>query len=135
MTRIRTRFLFVFLAAARFASAQRVPIDQQLTFAPYHTSGIYDIGENKGWVNVGMSADTAEFAVQSIRQWWRYMGKPHYPKSRRLLICADSGGSNGYRLLLWKRELQHFATEEKLTVTVCHFPPGTSKWNKIEHRL
>jgi hypothetical protein len=97
--------------------------------------GIYDIGENKGWVNVGMSADTAEFAVQSIRQWWRYMGKPRYPKSRRLLICADSGGSNGYRLQLWKRELQNFATKEKLTITVCHFPPGTSKWNKIEHRL
>jgi hypothetical protein len=97
--------------------------------------GIYDIGENKGWVNVGMSADTAEFAVQSIRQWWRYMGKPRYPKSRRLLICADSGGSNGYRLQLWKRELQTFARAEDLTITVCHFPPGTSKWNKIEHRL
>jgi hypothetical protein len=97
--------------------------------------GIYDIGENQGWVNVGMSADTAEFAVQSIREWWQYMGKPRYRNSRRLLICADSGGSNGYRLQLWKRELQHFATEEKLTITVCHFPPGTSKWNKIEHRL
>lgn len=97
--------------------------------------GIYDLGENKGWVNVGMSADTGEFAVQSIRQWWRYMGGARYPKSRRLLICADSGGSNGYRLQLWKRELQKFATEEKLTITVCHFPPGTSKWNKIEHRL
>jgi transposase len=97
--------------------------------------GIYDIGENKGWVNVGMSGDTAEFAVQSIRDWWRYMGKPRYPRSRRLLICADSGGSNGYRLQLWKRELQSFATEEHLTITVCHFPPGTSKWNKIEHRL
>jgi hypothetical protein len=97
--------------------------------------GIYDIGENKGWVNVGMSADTAEFAVRSIREWWSSMGKSRYPKSRRLLICADSGGSNGYRLQLWKRELQHFATEEKLTITVCHFPPGTSKWNKIEHRL
>ncbi len=97
--------------------------------------GIYDIGENKGWVNVGMSADTAEFAVQSIREWWQYMGKPRYPKGRRLLICADSGGSNGYRLQLWKRELQKFATEERLTITVSHFPPGTSKWNKIEHRL
>ena len=97
--------------------------------------GIYDIGENKGWVNVGMSGDTAEFAVQSIREWWRSMGKPRYPKSRHLLICADSGGSNGYRCHLWKRELQRFATEEKLTITVCHFPPGTSKWNKIEHRL
>jgi len=97
--------------------------------------GIYDIGANTGWVNVGMSADTAEFAVQSIRQWWRYMGQPCYPKSRRLLICADSGGSNGYRLQLWKRELQKLASEERLTITVCHFPPGTSKWNKIEHRL
>ena len=97
--------------------------------------GVYDVGENKGWVNVGMSGDTAEFAVQSIRAWWRYMGKPRYPKARRLLICADSGGSNGYRCHLWKRELQHFATEENLTITVCHFPPGTSKWNKIEHRL
>ena len=97
--------------------------------------GIYDIGENKGWVNLGMSGDTAEFAVQSIREWWRYMGKPRYPKARRLLICADSGGSNGYRCHLWKRELQRFATEERLTITVCHFPPGTSKWNKIEHRL
>ena len=97
--------------------------------------GIYDIGENKGWVNVGMSGDTAEFAVQSIREWWRYMGKPCYPKARHLLICADSGGSNGYRCHLWKRELQRLATEEKLTITVCHFPPGTSKWNKIEHRL
>jgi hypothetical protein len=73
--------------------------------------------------------------VHSIRQWWRYMGKPRYPKTRRLLICADSGGSNGYRLQLWKRELQKLATEEHLTITVCHFPPGTSKWNKIEHRL
>lgn len=97
--------------------------------------GIYDIGENKCWVNVGMSGDTAEFAVQSIRQWWRRMGRPRYPRARRLLICADSGGSNGYRLQLWKRELQTFATEEKLTINVCHFPPGTSKWNKIEHRL
>jgi hypothetical protein len=97
--------------------------------------GVYDIGQNKGWVNVGMSGDTAEFAVQSIRAWWRYMGKSRYPKARRLLICADSGGSNGYRCHLWKRELQRFATEESLTITVCHFPPGTSKWNKIEHRL
>ncbi len=96
--------------------------------------GIYDIGENQGWVNVGMSADTAEFAVQSIREWWQHTDKPRYRKSRRLLICADSGGSNGYRLQLWKRELQHFATKEKLTITVCHSPPGTSKWNKIEHR-
>ena len=97
--------------------------------------GVYDIGQNTGWVNVGMSSDTAEFAVESIRQWWRHMGRPRYPRARRLLICADSGGSNGYRLSLWKRELQTFATEQGLTITVCHFPPGTSKWNKIEHRL
>ena len=97
--------------------------------------GVYDIGQNTGWVNVGMSSDTAEFAVESIRQWWKHMGQPRYPRARRLLICADSGGSNGYRLQLWKRELQAFATEQRLTITVCHFPPGTSKWNKIEHRL
>ncbi|MDB6083337.1 MAG: ISAzo13 family transposase, partial [Gammaproteobacteria bacterium] len=97
--------------------------------------GVYDIGQNTGWVNVGMSSDTAEFAVESIRQWWRHMGKPLYPRARSLLICADSGGSNGYRLKLWKRELQSFATEQRLTITVCHFPPGTSKWNKIEHKL
>jgi hypothetical protein len=97
--------------------------------------GVYDISQNTGWVNVGMSADTAEFAVESIRQWWRYMGKPLYRSARRLLICADSGGSNGYRLQLWKRELQLFANETRLAITVCHFPPGTSKWNKIEHKL
>jgi transposase len=97
--------------------------------------GVYDIGQNSGWVNVGMSADTAAFTVESIRQWWEHMGKPRYPRARRLLIGADSGGSNGYRLQLWKRELQRFATQQRLTITVCHFPPGTSKWNKIEHRL
>lgn len=97
--------------------------------------GVYDQAQNIGWVNVGMSADTAEFAVESIRQWWRYMGKPRYRGARRLLICADSGGSNGYRLQLWKRELQLFANETGLAITVCHFPPGTSKWNKIEHKL
>jgi transposase len=97
--------------------------------------GVYDIAQNTGWVNVGMDADTAEFAVESIRQWWQHMGKPRYPRARALLICADSGGSNGYRLNLWKRELQRLCTQQRLTVTVCHFPPGTSKWNKIEHRL
>ena len=97
--------------------------------------GIYDIGDNAGWVSVGVSADTAEFAVESIRQWWRWMGKRRYPKAKDLLICADSGGSNGYRSHLWKRELQEFANRQKLRITVCHFPPGTSKWNKIEHRL
>jgi len=97
--------------------------------------GIYDIGKNTGWVNVGVDADTAEFAVESIRQWWRWMGKKRYPKAKDILICADSGGSNGYRCHLWKRELQKLASQQKLRITVCHFPPGTSKWNKIEHRL
>ena len=97
--------------------------------------GVYDIGRNTGWVNVGTTADTAEFAVESIRQWWKKMGKKRYPKTKGILICADSGGSNGYRLHLWKRELQRFCNTERLAVSVCHFPPGTSKWNKIEHRL
>ncbi len=97
--------------------------------------GVYDIGDNKGWVNVGVAADTAEFAVESISQWWRQMGKKRYNGVDELLICADSGGSNGYRIHLWKYELQKFADREDLKITVCHFPPGTSKWNKIEHRL
>lgn len=97
--------------------------------------GVYDIGKNAGWVNVGISSDTAEFAVESIRQWWRKMGRRKYSAAKSLLITADSGGSNGYRLHLWKRELQEFCNETRLDVTVCHFPPGTSKWNKIEHRL
>jgi hypothetical protein len=97
--------------------------------------GIYDIGENTGWVTVGVDGDTAEFAVESIRQWWRWMGKRRYPKAKGLLICADSGGSNGYRSHLWKRELQKLSNQQKIRITVCHFPPGTSKWNKIEHRL
>jgi hypothetical protein len=97
--------------------------------------GVYDIGDNKGWVNVGTAADTAEFAVESISQWWKRMGKSRYKRAKELLICADSGGSNGYRIHLWKYEIQKFADREGLTITVCHFPPGTSKWNKIEHRL
>jgi transposase len=97
--------------------------------------GVYDIANNKGWVNVGITADTAEFAVESISQWWLKMGKKRYPKSRQLLIFADAGGSNGYRSRLWKKEIQKLSTREKLQITVCHFPPGTSKWNKIEHRL
>jgi hypothetical protein len=97
--------------------------------------GVYDIGENVGWVNVGIDADTAEFAVESIRQWWKRMGKKRYPKVKSILICADSGGSNGYRSHLWKRELHKLAKSENLKISVCHFPPGTSKWNKIEHRL
>ena len=97
--------------------------------------GVYDIGKNVGWVNVGISADTGEFAVESIRQWWTQMGQNKYTKIKSILITADSGGSNGYRLHLWKRELQKFSNQQKIKITVCHFPPGTSKWNKIEHRL
>jgi len=97
--------------------------------------GVYDIGKNLGWVNVGIAADTAEFAVESINQWWRHMGKRKYPDATELFICADSGGSNGYRIHLWKHELQKFCNRHTLKVTVAHYPPGTSKWNKIEHRL
>lgn len=100
--------------------------------APY---GVYDIGKNNAFVNVGKSCDTGQFAVASIREWWVNMGAVTYPKTRKILINADGGGSNGYRLRLWKVELQKFANEFKLEISVCHFPPGTSKWNKIEHRL
>jgi len=100
--------------------------------SPY---GIYDIGKNMGWVNVGVDHDTAQFAVQSIRSWWYSMGKSYYPDAKKLLITADGGGSNGSRVRLWKMELQKLAVEIGLEITVCHFPPGTSKWNKIEHRL
>ena len=97
--------------------------------------GIYDLAQNTGWVSVGVDHDTATFAVESIRRWWFTMGRPTYPKAKRLLITADSGGSNGSRLRLWKVELQKLANETELRIAVCHFPPGTSKWNKIEHRL
>ena len=97
--------------------------------------GVYDVARNQGWVNVGCDHDTASFAVASICRWWSAMGSEEYPEARRLLICADSGGSNGYRVRLWKVELQALAEETGLGVTVCHLPPGTSKWNKIEHRL
>lgn len=97
--------------------------------------GIYDISADHGYIGVGIDHDTAEFAVATIRRWWQHLGKKKYPKSKRLLISADAGGSNGYRLKLWKAELQKFADETGLKITVCHFPPGTSKWNKIEHRL
>lgn len=108
------------------------PDKQRGKAIPY---GVYDIGQNLGWVNVGCDNDTASFAIESIRRWWGQMGKPLYPRVRTLLICADSGGSNGYRVRLWKRELQRLANTLGLDITVCHFPPGTSKWNKIEHRL
>ena len=97
--------------------------------------GIFDIGKNKGWVSVGISGDTAEFAVHTIRTWWYAMGKEIYEKATELFITADCGGSNGYRVRLWKRELQKFANETNLTIQVAHFPPGTSKWNKIEHKM
>lgn len=88
-----------------------------------------------GWVSIGMDHDTASFAVESIRRWWRLMGSDFYPKAKKILITADCGGSNGYRTKLWKKELQQFANEESLSIKVCHLPPGTSKWNKVEHRL
>jgi len=100
--------------------------------SPY---GVYDQTRNEGWVSVGVDHDTATFAVESIRRWWRWMGRKAYPEARQLLITADAGGSNGARLRLWKVEVQKFADETGLHITVCHFPPGTSKWNKIEHRL
>jgi hypothetical protein len=97
--------------------------------------GIYDLGKNEGFVNVGKSYDTSSFAVASIRRWWIDMGQPSYSNTKRLLITADGGGSNGYRRKLWKIELQNLSNEFDLEITVCHLPPGTSKWNKIEHRL
>jgi len=97
--------------------------------------GVYDLAQNAGWVSVGIDHDTAEFAVETIRRWWQSMGRPVYPKARRLLITADAGGSNGPRLRLWKVELQKLADATGLELAICHFPPGTSKWNKIEHRL
>ena len=97
--------------------------------------GVYDITANKGWINIGITHDTAEFAVESIRRWWYEMGKPMYPDASELLITADCGGSNGRRVRLWKLELQRLSEEVGLVIHVCHFPPGTSKWNKIEHRM
>jgi transposase len=100
--------------------------------SPY---GVYDLAANEAWVSVGTDHDTAAFAVESIRRWWTTMGAPLYPDATRLLVTADCGGSNGYRTRLWKLELQKLADETGLAISVCHFPPGTSKWNKIEHRL
>jgi hypothetical protein len=97
--------------------------------------GVYDIGRNEGWVSIGINHDTAQFAANSIRRWWTEMGQYRFPKARRLLITADAGGSNSHRTKLWKVALRELSNELKLNVTVCHFPPGTSKWNKIEHRL
>ena len=100
--------------------------------APY---GVYDLTTNTGWVNVGIDHDTVEFAVESIRRWWHEMGKAVYPNARRLLMTADCGGSNGYRVRLWPRELQGLADELQLSIEVSHIPEGTSKWNRIEHRI
>jgi hypothetical protein len=107
--------------------------DEELGKAiPY---GVYDLARDTGWVNVGTDHDTAAFAVESIRRWWKGAGQAQNPLARRLLITADAGGSNGYRTRAWKSELAALAVETGLQITVCHFPPGTSKWNKIEHRL
>src|ERR1700722_1697777 len=100
--------------------------------APY---GVYDIAANHGWVSVGIDADTGAFAVESIRRWWQELGQTRYPNAKSLTITADCGGSNGARVKLWKRELQRFADETGLSISVTHLPPGTSKWNRIEHRL
>ena len=108
-------------------------IDPELgKVAPY---GVYDVAANQGWVSVGIDHDTAELAVESIRRWWKEMGRPRYPRACRLLITADCGGSNGYRVRLWPLQLQKLADELNLVIEVCHLPPGTSKWNKIEHRM
>jgi len=108
-------------------------IDKELGKAvPY---GAYDIAQNEGWVSVGISSDTAQFAVNTIRTWWQQMGMHTYPNATKLLITADGGGSNSVKGRLWKKELQSFSTETGLEISVCHYPPGTSKWNKIEHRL
>ncbi len=106
--------------------------DEHAKAIPY---GVYDVFNNEGWVNVGDTADTAEFAVESIRRWWNRHGKVRFPSATRLLITADCGGSNGYRVRAWKKNLADLAAETGLRITVCHYPPGTSKWNKIEHRM
>src|SRR5580658_7478337 len=105
---------------------------EQGKVAPY---GVYDLKQNEAWVSVGISHDTAEFAVETIRTWWKEMGAPRYPQAKSVLITADCGGSNGYRVRLWKLELQGLVDEIGIPVTICHLPPGTSKWNKVEHRL
>jgi len=108
-------------------------IDKELgKVTPY---GVLDITRNEGWVSVGISSDTAAFAVQSIKRWWEDMDSEVYPDAKELLITADGGGSNGSRVRLWKKELQKFSNDTGLSINVSHFPPGSSKWNKIEHRL
>lgn len=119
------------------ATPEQVNVYDFLSYAqgratPY---GIYDVGMNQGWVNVGTDKDTAVFAVESIRRWWNEMGRSNYPQATQLMITADGGGSNGSRVRLWKTQLQDFCNEIQLPIVISHFPPGTSKWNKIEHRL
>ena len=97
--------------------------------------GVYDLATNDGWVSVGIDHDTARFACETLRRWWREMGAPAYPAAKGLLVTADGGGSNGPRCRLWKVALQDLADEIGLRISVCHFPPGTSKWNRIEHRM
>lgn len=127
--------------AGRSWRPKRTPIEVEMhDFPDPKTSkavpyGVYDLRHNEAWVSVGLSSDTAEFATASIRRWWRRMGRDRHPGARRLLITADSGGSNASRSRLWKIELQRLSTTTGLEIEVCHFPPGTSKWNKIEHRL
>jgi transposase len=104
-------------------------------FAKAIPYGVYDVGNDEGWVSVGDSADTAEFAVESIRRWWNTLGKSRFPHATKLMITADAGGSNGYRVRAWKWHVARLAAETGLEITVCHYPPGTSKWNKVEHRL
>jgi transposase len=104
-------------------------------FAKAIPYGVYDVGNDEGWVSVGDSADTAEFAVEAIRRWWNTLGTTRFPQATTLMITADAGGSNGYRVRAWKWHLARLAAQTGLTITVCHYPPGTSKWNKIEHRL
>ena len=120
-------------------SPQRVRVHDFLIKSPAGGKaipyGVYDLHRNEGWVSVGIDHDTATFAVQSIRRWWQQMGRPAYRHAQSLVITADAGGSNGPRVRLWKWELQQLANRTGLAITVCHFPPGTSKWNKIEHRL
>ena len=108
-------------------------VDKELGRAvPY---GVYDLANDEGWVSVGDTADAATFAVEAIRRWWQQMGRPRFPQATRLLITADAGGSNGHRVRLWKVELARLAREIGLEITVAHYPPGTSKWNRIEHRM
>ncbi len=123
----------------RKGEPDRVRVHDFIIRAPGHGKaipyGIYDLRRDEGWVSVGIDHDTASFAVNAIRRWWREMGRDAYPRARSLVITADAGGSNGPRVRLWKWELQRLANRTGLAITVCHFPPGTSKWNKIEHRL